>query len=111
MKQYRIDVNIKIAFVKRIINTTWSNDIPERKPAFSFPELDTPFTSFGEDTVVTAVEKNASDANYKPLKENLEKLQKMRLLSGKQLNIIELPMPDPVYFSERRSGRLSRINS
>jgi agmatine deiminase len=55
-----------------------------------------------EDTVVTAVESNTNDENYKPLKENLKELHKMRLLNGKQLNIIELPMPDPVYFSNRR---------
>jgi agmatine deiminase len=29
-------------------------------------------------------------------------LKKMRLLSGKQLNIVELPMPDPVVFEDQR---------
>jgi agmatine deiminase len=49
-----------------------------------------------EDTVISVIENNKSDDNYIPLKENLEDLKKMRLLNGKQLNIIELPMPDPV---------------
>lgn len=55
-----------------------------------------------EDTVVTVIEENSGDENYQPLKENLEALEKMRLLNGKQLNIVELPMPNPVYYDERR---------
>lgn len=50
-----------------------------------------------EDTLLTAIEHDKSDDNYKPLQENLKELNKMRLLNGKQLNIIELPMPDAVY--------------
>ncbi len=49
-----------------------------------------------EDTVVTVVEHRKADANYLPLLENLEDLKSMRLSNGKQLNIVELPMPDPV---------------
>jgi len=55
-----------------------------------------------EDTVVTAVETNVQDDNYKLLQENLEELKKMRLSNGKQLNIIELPMPSPQYWDGRR---------
>ncbi len=47
------------------------------------------------DTVVTVVEHNKSDANYEPLQENLKSLKRMRLESGKQMNIVELPMPSP----------------
>ncbi|MDO9552171.1 agmatine/peptidylarginine deiminase [Rhodonellum sp.] len=54
------------------------------------------------DTVVTVVEQNASDENYAPLKENLDLLQKLRLEDGKQLNIIELPMPAPIVFEDMR---------
>ncbi|MBN2481167.1 MAG: agmatine deiminase family protein [Bacteroidales bacterium] len=54
------------------------------------------------DTVVTMVEHNKKDANYKPLKENVEILNSFRLLTGKQLNIIELPMPQPVYYQDQR---------
>ena len=49
-----------------------------------------------EDTIVAAVEYNKQDENYEVLNENLNLMKKMRLLNGKQLNIIELPMPDPV---------------
>jgi agmatine deiminase len=55
-----------------------------------------------EDTVVTMVETNKSDANHKPLKENLKTLGKFRLVNGKQLNIIELPMPEPRYYEGQR---------
>ena len=55
-----------------------------------------------EDTVVTVVEENKSDENYHILQENLETLKTMRLLNGKQLNIVELPMPDPVYYDGQR---------
>src|SRR6202012_3085783 len=55
-----------------------------------------------EDTVVTVVEENKSDENYHILQENLRTLKTMRLLNGKQLNIVELPMPDPVYYDGQR---------
>lgn len=54
------------------------------------------------DTVVTMVESNKNNVNYKPLKENLKKLKKMRLLNGKQLNIVELQMPEPVFYEGQR---------
>ena len=55
-----------------------------------------------EDTVITMVEHNRSDANYAPLKENLKTLGKFRLINGKQLNIVELPMPQPMYYEGQR---------
>ncbi|NJO03263.1 MAG: agmatine deiminase family protein [Bacteroidia bacterium] len=55
-----------------------------------------------EDTVVTVVEHNAEDPNYAPLQKNLKALKEMRLLNGKQLNIIELPMPTPLYLEGER---------
>lgn len=55
-----------------------------------------------EDTVVTVIENNKNDDNYHILQENLKALKKMRLLNGKQLNIIELPMPDAVYYDGQR---------
>jgi len=56
----------------------------------------------GEDTVITVVEHNKADANYRPLKQNLKKLGRFRLLHGKQLNIVELPMPQPMYYNGQR---------
>jgi agmatine deiminase len=55
-----------------------------------------------EDTVVTVIEKNKDDENYHILQQNLELLKTMRLLNGKPLNIVELPMPDPVYYDGQR---------
>ncbi|RYD85783.1 MAG: agmatine deiminase family protein, partial [Sphingobacteriales bacterium] len=55
-----------------------------------------------EDTVVTVVEENKNDENHHVLQENLQELKKMRLLNGKQLNIVELPMPDPVIYEDQR---------
>jgi agmatine deiminase len=48
------------------------------------------------DTVLAAIENDKHDANYAPLQEIHHELRQMRLLNGKQLNIVELPMPDPV---------------
>lgn len=53
-------------------------------------------------TVVTVVEENKSDPNYGPLQENLALLKRMRLLDGKPLDIIELPMPSPVTYDGER---------
>ena len=55
-----------------------------------------------EDTVLTVVEENKQDANYQLLQDNLQQLKQMRLLNGKQLNIVELPMPDEVVYDEQR---------
>ena len=54
------------------------------------------------DTVLTAVEHDAADDNYEALNDNLESLKKMRLLNGKQLNIIELPMPRAIIYEDVR---------
>jgi len=55
-----------------------------------------------EDTVLTVIEENKDDENFDLLQNNLKRLQKMRLLDGKQLNIVELPMPDPVIWDGQR---------
>ena len=55
-----------------------------------------------EDTVITVVEENKADENYALLQHNLKQLQSMRLINGKQLNIVELPMPDAVEYEEQR---------
>tara|TARA_R110002051_G_scaffold131376_2_gene205266 strand:- start:6940 stop:7974 length:1035 start_codon:yes stop_codon:yes gene_type:complete len=51
-----------------------------------------------KNTVVTVVEDNPKDKNYKPLQENLKRLQNAKLEDGKKLNIIQLPMPKPILF-------------
>ena len=49
-------------------------------------------------TVVLCQEKNPKDANYKALKENKERLQGMHLENGAAIEVIDLPMPAPLYF-------------
>lgn len=55
-----------------------------------------------EDTVIVVVEENKNDENYDLLQQNLVTLKKMRLLNGKQLNIVELPMPDEIIYQDQR---------
>jgi agmatine deiminase len=45
-----------------------------------------------ETRVVTAVEDNSDDANYKPLQENLARLREMKV-NGREIEIVILPMP------------------
>jgi agmatine deiminase len=53
-------------------------------------------------TIITAVETDRNDTNYQPLQENLRILQNIRLLNGRQPDIVELPMPEPVIFNGQR---------
>jgi len=55
-----------------------------------------------EHTVLTVVEENTKDENYALLQHNLKQLSQMRLSNGRSLNIIELPMPDPVIYEDQR---------
>jgi agmatine deiminase len=55
-----------------------------------------------EDTVITVIEENKKDENYELLQHNLKQLKGMRLLSGKQLNIVELPMPEELIYEDMR---------
>ncbi|MEY4113839.1 MAG: hypothetical protein RLZ76_532 [Bacteroidota bacterium] len=55
-----------------------------------------------EDTVITVIEENRKDENYALLQHNLKQLHTMRLLNGKQLNIVEIPMPDDVIWEDQR---------
>lgn len=54
------------------------------------------------DTVVTAVEEDPRDENYRPLRENYERLTGMTDQDGRPLRVIELPMPGPVHFDGQR---------
>jgi agmatine deiminase len=51
-----------------------------------------------EDTVLTVVESNVLSENFDLLQKNLKELKAMRLANGKQLNIVELPMPADVVY-------------
>lgn len=51
-----------------------------------------------EDTIITIVESNLKDNNYKPLQDNLKRLQNAKLENGKSPKIITLPMPKRIDF-------------
>lgn len=55
-----------------------------------------------EDTVLSVIEENKADENYELLQHNLQQLKQMRLLNSKQLNIVELPMPDEIVYEDQR---------
>jgi agmatine deiminase len=54
------------------------------------------------DTVVTAVETSPDDPNYEPLRDNIRRLRASSDENGRELAIVELPMPSPVIFEKRR---------
>ncbi len=56
----------------------------------------------GARTLVLCREKNARDPNYRPLEENRERLQGMRLEDGSRPEVVDLPMPEPLLFDGRR---------
>ena len=53
-------------------------------------------------TVVTVVEEDPADRNYRPLQENLERLARMTDQDGRALDIVTLPMPRPMYEGDQR---------
>lgn len=55
-----------------------------------------------EDTIVTIVETDKTDSNYKALQDNLKRLQNAKLENGKSPVIVALPMPKRVDFGDLR---------
>jgi agmatine deiminase len=55
-----------------------------------------------EDTVVIAQEKNPADGNYNPLNENRERLQNGTIQNRTRLNVVDLPMPSPIFYKGQR---------
>jgi agmatine deiminase len=53
-------------------------------------------------TVVLAQEPNPRDINHRPLAENRERLEGLRLEDGSKVQVAPLPMPAPVYFDGYR---------
>ena len=50
-------------------------------------------------TIMTAVEKNKKDENFKILRENLNILKKSKNINGKKFKIIKIPMPKARYIN------------
>jgi agmatine deiminase len=54
------------------------------------------------DTIVTVVERDPADDNYRPLADNLRRLAAMRNLEGRAFKIATLPMPPALYHDGTR---------
>jgi agmatine deiminase len=53
-------------------------------------------------TVVLAQESDPKDVNYRPMQENRERLQGMRLETGAKIQVVPLPMPAPIFYDGYR---------
>jgi agmatine deiminase len=53
-------------------------------------------------TIVTAVEPDTADDNFKVLRDNRKRLDKARDADGRPFTIVELPMPTPVVYEGQR---------
>ena len=53
-------------------------------------------------TLAVSVESNRGDANYEPLRDNRRRLAKATDQDGRPLRVVELPMPQPLFFGGRR---------
>jgi agmatine deiminase len=53
-----------------------------------------------ETTVLTSVTSDRSDVNFDRMQENLEILRSTRLISGRDMRVVELPLPDEKLFLE-----------
>jgi len=53
-------------------------------------------------TLVLVREKNKRDENYRPLAENWDRIGDLRLEDGRRPEVVELPMPSPLYFEGQR---------
>jgi len=55
-----------------------------------------------QNTIMTAIEKNKKDKNFKILKNNFDILNKARDINGKKFRIIKIPMPNPIFINRVR---------
>jgi agmatine deiminase len=56
----------------------------------------------GPRTVVAVVEPDPADLNHAPLQDNLRRLRAARDPEGRPLEVVELPMPEPLWFAGQR---------
>ena len=55
-----------------------------------------------KDTIMTAVETNKKDKNYKNLNQNLKILKRSKSEKGNKFKIIKVPMPSPIHIENTR---------
>jgi agmatine deiminase len=53
-------------------------------------------------TVVAPLEDDRSDANYEPLRENFDRLKKMKDQDGRRFEVVPLPMPQAMHYEGQR---------
>ncbi len=53
-------------------------------------------------TVVLCQAQNSTDENYRPLAENRERLEGLRLENGAKIHVVSLPLPAPLFFDGYR---------
>jgi len=53
-------------------------------------------------TVILCKETNVQDENYHVLNENRERLESMKIANGASIQVVDLPMPAPLFFEGRR---------
>ena len=53
-------------------------------------------------TVVLILESDPKDVNYRPLHENRERLEGMRLEDGSKIEVVPLPTPSPLFYDKWR---------
>lgn len=91
----REQIEAKLRYYLGVTNILWLGDGIEGDDTDGHVDDLTRFVN--ADTVVTIVEQNPNDVNYRALRENRERLSSMRDQAGKLLNVVDLPMPDPLY--------------
>ncbi len=52
--------------------------------------------------IAACVESNPRDANHRRMRENIRRIQAMRDAKNRPFDLIELPLPQPVYFEKQR---------
>jgi len=56
----------------------------------------------GPRTIVTVMEHDEGDGNYRRLRDNYDRLKAARDIEGRKFDVVTLPMPRPVVFSSQR---------
>lgn len=91
----REQIEEKLRYYLGVTNILWLGDGIEGDDTDGHVDDLTRFVN--AETVVTIVEQNPHDVNYRALRDNRERLSSMRDQSGQLLKVVDLPMPDPLY--------------
>ncbi|MCC4213005.1 agmatine deiminase family protein [Leeuwenhoekiella parthenopeia] len=83
-----------------VINTIWLGDGIAGDDTHG--HVDDLCRFVNENTIVTVVEEDQKDANYKPLQDNLKRLQQAKLEDGSSPVIVTLPMPKAINYEDLR---------